>query len=67
MSPGQAQMLLPGSYTSEPNGTAARRPWRSKHHPGVLALILQAAGPGDHVKEPLARRLRRNAARRVGE
>ena len=41
----------------------ARRPWRSKHHPSVLALILQAAGPGDHVEQVLARRLRWNAAR----
>ena len=26
-----------------------------KHHPCVLSLILEPTGPGDHVKQPLAR------------
>src|SRR5262249_33637888 len=34
-----------------------------EYHPRVLALILEAAGPRDHIEHPLACWLRRNAAR----
>ena len=32
-----------------------------KHHPAVLTLIFEAAGPGDDIEQMLARRLRRQS------
>jgi hypothetical protein len=64
VSSGQAQISrLIDQRTERNRGPVAMA---LKHHPGILSLILESAGPRDHVKQVFARRLRRDAARRAG-